>query len=86
MDLIGNYYADRPDLHENGDWDVAIVVTLPIFMGGIISSNVRTAQSQQRQSEIQLSQVQRMALEEVRSLYHNLKADLSQLDGSSRGL
>ena len=79
VDLIGNYYADRPDLHKNGDWDVAIAVTLPIFMGGIISSNVRTAQSQQRQSEIQLSQVQRMALEEVRSLYHNLRADLSQL-------
>jgi outer membrane protein len=79
VDLIGNYYADRPDLHKNGDWDVAIAVTLPIFMGGIISSNVRTAESQQRQSEIQLSLVQRLALEEIRSLYHNLKADLSQL-------
>jgi outer membrane protein len=79
VDLIGNYYGDRPDLKKNGDWDAAIVVTLPIFMGGIISSNVRTAQSQQRQSEIQLSRVQRMALEEIRSLYHNLKADLSQL-------
>jgi outer membrane protein len=79
VDLIGNYYADRPDLHKNGDWDMAIAVTLPIFMGGIISSNVKTAESQQRQSEIQLSRVQRLALEEVRSLYHNLKADLSQL-------
>ncbi len=79
VDLIGNYYVDRPDLHKNGDWDVAITVTLPIFMGGIISSNVRTAESQKRQSEIQLSQVQRMALEEIRSLYHNFKADLAQL-------
>ena len=79
VDLIGNYYIDRPDLHKNGDWDVAIAVTLPIFMGGIISSNVRTAESQKRQSEIQLSQVQRMALEEIRSLYHNFQADLAQL-------
>jgi outer membrane protein len=78
VDLIGNFYIDRPDLHKNGDWDLAIAVTLPIFMGGIISSNVKTAESQQRQSEIQLSQVQRMALEEIRSLYHNFKSDLAQ--------
>ena len=79
VDLIGNYYADRPDLSRNGDWDVGIAVTLPIFMGGITSSNVKTAQSQQRQSELQLSRVQRLALQEIRSLYHNLKADLLQL-------
>ena len=79
VDLIGNYYADRPDLSRNGDWDVGIAVTLPIFMGGITSSNVKTAQSQQRQSELQLSRVQRLALQEIRSLYHNFKADLSQL-------
>jgi len=58
---------------------VEIAVTLPIFTGGIISADVKTAESQKRQSEIQLSQVERMALEEIRSLYHNLKADLAQL-------
>lgn len=79
VDLVGNYYADRPDQRDKGDWDVEIAVTLPIFTGGIISSDVKTAESQKRQSEIQLSQVQRMALEEIRSLYHTLKADLAQL-------
>ncbi len=79
IDLIGNYYEERPDLHKNGDWDMELVVTLPIFTGGIISSDVKTAESQKRQSEIQLSQVERMALEEIRSLHHNLKADLAQL-------
>jgi outer membrane protein len=78
-DFIGNYYVERPDRHQEGAWDVGITVTLPIFTGGIISSNVQIAESQKRQSEIQLSQVQRLALEDVRSLYHNLKADLAQL-------
>lgn len=78
-DLIGNYYLERPDLHDNGAWDVELAVTLPIFTGGIISANVKTAESQKRQSEIQLSQVQRMALEDIRTLHHNLKADLAQL-------
>ena len=78
VDLIGNIYAQRPDLHQNGIWDVEIAVTLPIFTGGIISANVKTAESQRRQSEIQLSLVQRTALEEVRSLYHNVKSDTAQ--------
>jgi outer membrane protein len=79
VDLIGDYYFDRPDLDKNGAWDIEIAVTLPIFAGGINRSNVKTAESQQRQSELQLSQVQRMALEEIRSLHHNLKSDLAQL-------
>ena len=78
-DLIGNYYVQRPDLQKKGNWDVEIAVTLPVFAGGIISSDVKVAKSQERQSEIQLSQVQRLALEDIRSLHHSLKADLSQL-------
>jgi outer membrane protein len=79
-DLIGNYYIDRPDREQRGTWDVQIAVTIPIFTGRIISSNVETAKSQKRQSELQLSQVQRLALEDVHSLYHTLEADLAQLE------
>jgi outer membrane protein len=79
VDLISDYYGERPDRAANGAWDVEIAVTLPIFTGGITSSKVKTAESLKRQSELQLSQVKRMALEDIRSLYHNLKADLSQM-------
>jgi len=79
VDLISDYYGDRPDRAANGAWDVEIAVTLPIFTGGTISSKVKTAESLKRQSEIQYSQVKRLALEDIRSLYHNLKADLSQM-------
>ena len=79
VDLIGNVYADRPDFHKNGAWNAEIAVTLPIFTGGLISSNVKTAESQKRQSELQLSQVQRLASEEVRTLHHDFKSDLAQL-------
>ncbi len=79
VDLIGDYYVQRPNQETNGAWDVEIAVTMPIFEGGITRSNVKTAESQERQSEIQLGQIERMALEEVRSLYHNLKSDMAQL-------
>jgi len=79
VDLISDYYAERPNQDNKANWDVEIAVTLPIFTGGITSSKVKTAESLRRQSEIQLSQVKRLALEDVRSLHHNLKADLAQL-------
>ncbi len=79
VDLISDYYGERPDREKNGAWDVEIAVTLPIFTGGITTSKVKTAESLRRQSEIQYAQVQRMALENIRSLHHNLKADLAQL-------
>jgi len=79
VDLISDYYGERPDQEKSANWDVEIAVTLPIFTGGVISSKVETAESLKRQSEIQLSQVKRMALEDVRSLYHNLQSDLSQI-------
>jgi outer membrane protein len=78
-DLIGDYYFQRPDRDINGAWDVEVAVTLPIFAGGVNRSNVKTAESLQRQSELQLSLVRRMALEEIRSLYHDLKSDMAQL-------
>jgi outer membrane protein len=78
-DLIANYYTQRPEIKRNGDWDLGITVTLPIFSGGIISSNVRTAQSQKLESELQLSQVKRLAEQEIRSLHHSLTADLAQV-------
>jgi outer membrane protein len=79
VDLISDFFVERPDRHANGNWDVEIAVTLPIFTGGIISSNIKIAQSQYAQAKLQLSQVTRIASEDVRSLYHNLKADLAQL-------
>lgn len=66
VDAIGNYYSQ-----ERNNWDAQISVTLPIFSGGIISSNVRTAESQKRQNEFMLSQVERLAKEDIRSLHHN---------------
>ena len=78
-DLTGNYYLDRPDMGKNGTWDAGVAVILPLFAGGVNISNVRTAESQKRQSEMQLSLVERMAVEEIRSLYHNLRSDIAQL-------
>jgi outer membrane protein len=78
-DLLGNYYTQHPDTRQGGDWDAQISVTMPIFSGGIISSNVRTAESQKRENEFLLSQIKRLAKEDIRSLHHSLESSLTQI-------
>ena len=78
VDLVSNYFVERPDRHSQGNWDVEIAVTLPIFTWGSRAADIKTAQSQERQAELQLSQVERMARQEVRSLYFSYKSDLAQ--------
>jgi outer membrane protein len=77
-DLTGNYYGQRPDMRADGRWDAQITVTLPLFSGGIVSSQVRSAESLRRESALQLSQARRLAAEDIRSLYHNLDSALAQ--------
>ena len=78
-DLTGDYYLQGKNLQQNGIWDAQIAVTLPVFAGGIISSDIKIAESQERQSEQQLSRVERLAVEDIRTFHHNLQADLAQL-------
>ncbi|HTB34201.1 MAG TPA: TolC family protein, partial [bacterium] len=73
-----DYYPYRyaPDTDIN--WDAYLNVTMPIFMGGIINSQTRAAESAQRQAEEQMEQTRRMDLENLRSAYVKLHYDLSQ--------
>ncbi len=77
-DLLGDYNFPGKSRQDNGNWDAQIAVTLPVFSGGIISSDIKIAESQKRQSEQQLSLVRRLALEDIRTIYHNLQADIAQ--------
>ncbi len=78
-DLQGDYYFQGSGLTPNPSWDAQIVVTLPIFQGGIISSNVKIAESQERQYEQGLSSVLRIAAEDIGTYYGDLESDLAQV-------
>src|SRR5262249_395071 len=74
-DLLGDYYFDRPGAANDVNWDVAVAITIPIFLGGSIQSQVRQAESIQRQYEHLLSQARRAAEQEVRTFFDTLAAD-----------
>jgi len=73
-DYYPYHYAPNADLN----WDAFLSVTMPIFMGGSIVAQTRSAESAARQAELMLQQAQRMDLESLHSSYQKLAYDLSQ--------
>ncbi len=73
-DYYPYHYAPDTDLN----WDAFLSVTMPIFMGGSIAAQTRSAESAERQAELALQQTLRMDQENLRSSYQKLHYDLSQ--------
>lgn len=79
LDLNANRYLERTGSLEGVDWDVQLALTVPLYAGGSVQSRVREAQSQGTQAELGVSQVQRQAEQEIRSLHQGVLLDRSQL-------
>lgn len=80
LDLVANNYFDRPGYPQGAqDWDASLVVTVPLFQGGVVSSQVRQAESAAAQAELVLSQTKRLAEQEIRTLYDAYSSDLKQI-------
>jgi len=78
LDLTGNYYFKRTGILENVKWDVSLNLSIPIFQGGVINSQVREASELHKQQSLRLSQLRRNAVREIRTLHVSLTRSLSQ--------
>ncbi len=84
VDVSGNYYIRRTGSFDGVDWDVTFGLTLPIFAGGVTQSLVRTAVSQNRQGELNLSRTRRAASDELNSLNYAVASDRDQIEALTR--
>ena len=80
VSLSADYYLQRVGTQKDVTWDVMLAATLPIYGGGIVTSQVDAAASVVRQSTSALSLAKRSAEEEIRSDYAIVVADKEQLD------
>jgi outer membrane protein len=80
LDLNANRYLERKGSLEDVDWDVQLALTIPLYAGGSLQSQVREAVSQSTQAELGASQVRRQAEQEIRSVYQSVVFDRSQLE------
>jgi len=80
LDLNGNYYLERPGYYKDINWDVQLLLTIPLYSGGSVNSKIREAVSQRTQAELALSETRRAAEQEIRSAYSAVVFDLAQRD------
>ncbi len=78
-DVVGNYYLQRPGSSSDINWDVALVLSLPLFQGGAVQSQVRQAVSVQEQATLQESRSRRLADQEVRRYFERVLSGQLQL-------
>lgn len=80
LDFVGNYYFDRTGTLATSDWDAALVLSLPLFQGGAVTSRVRQAAQQKNAAKMDYHQSLRTAETDVTVLYQNYIMLHSQLD------
>jgi outer membrane protein len=80
LDLNANRYLERKGSLEDVDWDVQLALTIPLYAGGSLQSQVREAVSQSTQAELAASQAHRQAEQEIRAVYQSVVFDRSRLD------
>lgn len=80
LDLNANRYLERRGNLAAVDWDVQLALTIPLYAGGSLQSQVREAVSQSTQAELGASQVRRQAEQEIRSVYQSVVFDRAQLE------
>jgi len=87
IDLTGNYYFNRPQAPlQNITWDVQLAVAMPLYSGGGVQSQYRSAVSDRKSKEIQVEKIKKQAEQEIRSFYKTVQADLDQVSfGRPRG-
>jgi outer membrane protein len=79
VDLNANRYLKRSGALQNSQWDAGVALTVPLYTGGLLQSQVSAALSQQTQAELALSQVRRQAEQEIRALYQSVTYDRAQV-------
>ena len=80
VDLTANRYINRTGTLRDSDWDVGIALTVPIYSGGLLKSQIGTAVSQRTQAELNLTQIRRQAIQEISATHQSVVYDQSQLD------
>lgn len=80
LNLIGNYYLTRPGFLENVKWDVQLALTVPIFQGGLVNAQMRTALALERQRDLEFERAKRLAEQDVRTQFASYVASLAQMD------
>lgn len=80
VDVSANYYAERPGINADVDWDVQLSVKQPLYTGGLVQAQIGEAAAQRNAKALELEQARKEAERDIRSLHKTLQANLEQID------
>lgn len=80
VDLSANYYAERPGINEDVDWDVQLNLKQPLYTGGLVQAQIHEAASQREAKARELEQARKEAGRDIRSLFKTLQANVDQIE------
>lgn len=79
IDLDGNYYAQRPGIYQDSNWDILLSVNLPLFNGGLTKRRFNEVASQQRSRALDLQRLTRQATLDIGAAHRLVEAEFDQL-------
>lgn len=79
VDLVGNYYFDRTGVLQTSEWDIGVQVSVPLFQGGSVVSQVKEATEARRVAELNTSEKTRQARTDLAVFYQNYHQIQNQL-------
>ncbi len=80
ISLNANQYTKRDGSNDGNDWDVSLVVNVPIFNGLNDYGAVKQAKSQKTQMELRFKQAMRIAYQQVQSAYGRYRSYTKRLE------
>jgi outer membrane protein len=80
VDLQANYNFQRPGDAPGGSTDAQVLLTLPLFQGGSIRSQVRQAKALSQERELELTKILRSAETQVKTLYASFISSKMQIE------
>ncbi len=78
LDFTGNYYLKRTGALSGSNWDLGLVLSVPIFQGGIVQSQYKMAIDKRKQQELLLAQTRRNAIHQIQNAYVVYANSISQ--------
>lgn len=75
---------NRPNLDDNSDWSVGLVLSFPIFDGGVSSRTIRKANIDLNNARLEYKDLKRQAELEVKSAYISLETASKKIELTER--
>jgi outer membrane protein len=80
LGLQADYYLERTGALSDVKWDGLLVLTVPLFAGGTVNSQVAEAVSKRDQAEYQVSKTKRQAIQQIQTLWQSYLGDKRQFE------